>query len=59
MSTTLTKPEPRAPRILDPFRMAREEFESLWSRLVGEPGERHFQRPDAALTRSVRDAYHD
>ena len=43
MSTTLTKPEPSAPRILDPFRMAREEFESLWSRLVGEPGEGIFK----------------
>ena len=43
MSTTLTKPEPRGARILDPFRMAREEFETLWSQLVGEPGERLFK----------------
>ena len=43
MSTTLTKPEPHAARILDPFRMAREEFETLWSQLVGEPGERLFK----------------
>jgi HSP20 family protein len=43
MSTTLTKPESRGARILDPFRMAREEFETLWSQLVGEPGTRLFK----------------
>ncbi|HTQ38979.1 MAG TPA: Hsp20/alpha crystallin family protein [Pirellulales bacterium] len=44
MSSTLTKPsEPRVPRIWDPFRLAREEMESLWSQLVGEPMERRFK----------------
>lgn len=43
MSTTLTKPESRAARILDPFRMARDEFESLWTRLIGEPVEGMFK----------------
>ncbi len=43
MSTTLTKPEPRAARFWDPFRVAREEMETLWSQLVGEPGERLFK----------------
>lgn len=36
MSTTLSKPESRLSRIWDPFRLAREEFETLWSQLVGE-----------------------
>jgi HSP20 family protein len=43
MATTLTKPESRTPRLLDPFRMAREEFESMWSRLISEPGEGIFK----------------
>ena len=43
MSTTVTKPEPRAARIWDPFRVAREEMETLWSQLIGEPTERLFK----------------
>ena len=43
MSTTLTKPESRAARIWDPFRLAREEMETLWSQLIGEPTERLFK----------------
>lgn len=43
MSTTMTKPEPRATRMWDPFRMAREEMETLWSQLIGEPSERLFR----------------
>jgi HSP20 family protein len=43
MSTTLTKPEPRAARFWDPLRIARDEMETLWSQLVGEPGERPFK----------------
>jgi HSP20 family protein len=43
MPTTLTKPEPRAIRVWDPFRIAREEMESLWSQLIGEPTERPFK----------------
>jgi len=37
MSSTLTKPQSRAARSWDPFRIAREEMESLWSQLTGEP----------------------
>jgi HSP20 family protein len=40
MSTTLTTPESRAARVWDPFRIAREEMETLWSQLTGEPSER-------------------
>ncbi len=43
MLSTLTKPEPRASRIWDPFRLAREEMETLWSQLIGEPAERLFK----------------
>ena len=39
MSTTLTRPETRRPSVWDPFRMAREEMETLWSQLIGEPGD--------------------
>jgi HSP20 family protein len=41
MSTTLTKPEPRT--VWNPFRIARDEFETLWSQLIGEPGEVFFK----------------
>jgi HSP20 family protein len=37
MSSTLTKSQSRAARSWDPFRIAREEMESLWSQLTGEP----------------------
>lgn len=40
MSTTMTKPESRATRMWDPFRMAREEMETLWSQWIGEPSAR-------------------
>lgn len=43
MSTTLTKPESRAARVWDPFRLAREEMETLWSQLIGEPAARPFK----------------
>jgi HSP20 family protein len=43
MSTTLTKQESRAARLWDPFRLAREEMETLWSQLIGEPTERLFK----------------
>jgi len=41
MSSTLTKSEPRA--VWNPFRIARDEFETLWSQLIGEPGEVFFK----------------
>lgn len=41
MSTTLAIPETRAPRTWDPFRIAREEMETLWSQLIGEPTNGH------------------
>jgi len=41
MSSTLTKLEPRA--VWNPFRIARDEFETLWSQLIGEPGEVFFK----------------
>jgi HSP20 family protein len=40
MSSTITKPEARDAQLWDPFRLAREEMESLWSHLIGEPAER-------------------
>ena len=43
MSTTMTKPEPRSARMWDPFRLAREEVETLWSQLIGEPADRLFK----------------
>jgi HSP20 family protein len=42
MSTTLTKPEPRAVRQKDPFQTVREEIESLWSHVVGDRNEGWF-----------------
>lgn len=43
MSTTLTKPETRGTRVWDPLRAAREEMETLWSQLIGEPAEKLFK----------------
>lgn len=37
MSTALATPETRGARVWDPFRIAREEMETLWSQLTGEP----------------------
>ncbi len=37
MSTALATPEERGSRVWDPFRIAREEMETLWSQLIGEP----------------------
>lgn len=39
MSTALAAPDTRSPRTWDPFRIAREEMETLWSQLIGEPSD--------------------
>ena len=59
MSTTLTKPETRGTRVWDPLRAAREEMETLWSQLIGEPAEKLFKGRHAALARHVGNGQHD